>query len=100
MDDDATRQAYARLTVHEFMLEILYAQYWAQGSPADAEEARRNILRLMRQAYAAPDVDPAALEDVFPLLRDAELLAERFLEKVILRAGQIREAQAQAREPR
>ena len=99
MDEEVIRQAYARLTVHEFLLEILYAQQWGRTTPDDAEQARQNITRLMRQAYAASDVDPAALENALPLLRDAQAMAERFLEKAIFRADQIREALAQDPDP-
>jgi len=77
------------------VLEIFYAQYWAQTPEDEAENARAEILRLMRQSYVAADVGPEALQGALPMLQEAQVLAERFLEKVILRASQIREAKAQ-----
>jgi hypothetical protein len=95
--DETIRQTLARLTVHEFMLEILYAQYWANGTAAESEGARKEILRVMKSAYLAPDTDPRGVDDdLLILLQDAQVLAERFLEKVIERAAVIREQRSQA----
>lgn len=91
MDNDA-QQIYARLTVHEFILEVFIAQTWAQSPKNDAELARSEILNLMKQAYLSSDADPEHIDAAMAMLQDAGVIAERFLEKVALRSDQIREA--------
>lgn len=90
-------QAYARLTSHEFMLEVLYAQLLAQMPEAAAEDMKRNINRQSRMAYTAPDANPAIANNYgMQIAQDATVLTERFLEKVSRREREIREQLAQA----
>ena len=91
--DYVARRTFAQLTVHGFFLEMLLAQFWAQCPAAEAEQAATNIKKLMRSAYLAPKADPASTGDIFEILQDSQEMAERFLEKVLTRAAQIRAQQ-------
>lgn len=94
--DDLQAQVCARLTAHEFMLEVMYANWFASLSELNARQLSRDLRNRMRNAYVASDADQAAAEDVgLQIMRDAEVLADRFLQKVERREAEIRAKQAQ-----
>lgn len=87
---DTERQIFARLSMHEFMLEIVFAQYWASVPNDDAELARDKILQLMKNAYIARDARPEYVDDALGVAEDSRVMTERFLGKVLDRAQVIR----------
>lgn len=91
---EAMRQAYARLNAHEFLLEIAMSQLWAHAPREDNEAARKNILRLMRQAYVSSGGDVDYSDETMALLFDSQEIIRRFLDKVVERSADIREATA------
>ncbi len=46
--DEATQRIYARLTTHEFLLEVLYAQLWASTSADGAKLASEVVVEIQR----------------------------------------------------
>jgi hypothetical protein len=89
--DEAIIQAYARLTAHEFFLEIMYANWLAQMPEPQASQTASEIRNRMKRAYSAPNADPASAESYgLQIAQDASALADRFLDKVESRASEIR----------
>jgi len=88
--DDAVPQIYGRLTVHEFMLEILWSQYFAQMRPDQAAKFAADIEARMKRAWIADDVDPRASGAALQVALDAQVMAGRLLKKALDRANEIR----------
>ncbi len=88
--DEPTVQTFARLTAHEFLLEILYAQWFAQMPESDENVVADRIRTLLKQVYIAPDADVPADDAALRLAMDSQVMGVRFLEKVKKRAGDIR----------
>lgn len=92
MDDDLI-QAYGRLTAHEFLLEVLYANWLAHMSEAQAAQFEADFRRVSRSFYAAADVQQeAAAQNGMTVIRDASAMMERFWGKVRSREAEIRAA--------
>jgi hypothetical protein len=80
---------YARLTVHEFALEVMMAN-WVAGMPADhAEQFLADFCDRARKPWIAgkPAVDD---ETGRMIIRDSIELTDHFAEKVRQRAAEIR----------
>lgn len=92
--DDALRQAYARLNVHELLLEILFSQYWAQGSTEEDRGAAKTILNMIRNVRIPSDAHIEESFDDLQIMKDAKVIAERLLRKIEMRAESIRKQQA------
>jgi hypothetical protein len=89
--DEAIFQVYGRLSAHEFMLEILWSQFFAQMTPDQATKFASDIEAKMKRAWMAKDVDPRASSDAgLQVARDAQVMAGRFLKKALDRASEIR----------
>ena len=92
-DQDAIAQAYARLTVHEYALEIILAN-WLAGMREDAAEAFfvdfRNRCRSSWGTAGAASGD----EFVHKLLRDSIEISDDFADKVHKTMTEIRQAMA------
>ncbi len=89
--DDNTVQAYARLTAHEFFLEVAYANWFASMSERDAKDIADTLNQRMRSAYVADDAKQSAAETSgLQIASDAAEMAQRFLTKVESRASEIR----------
>ncbi len=80
---------HARLTVHEFLLEILYGQKWATGSADEAQQARNKIMDLIRRGARYPQGIPPQ-HDADALQTEVIAVAENLLEKVLSQADEIR----------
>jgi hypothetical protein len=90
--DDNLLQAYERLTAHEFFLEVMYANWFASIPEANARQLSADLRRRMRTAYAAPDADQSTAETQgLQIMQDAEVLADRLLQKIETREAAIRE---------
>lgn len=93
--DEAMLQAYARLTTHEFMLEIMYANWFANLPEANAKQISADLRSRMRRAYSSPDAAADVTNSDLRVAADAAVLADRFLDKVDRRAAEIRAKQFQ-----
>ena len=90
--DEAMLQAYGRLTAHEFLLEVLYANWLAHMTQADADRTISELRNRMRRSYSAPDADQSMAENFgLQIVQDAKQLMDRFLKKVEARTSEIRE---------
>ncbi len=92
--EETTREGitrlHARLTVYEFLLEILYGQKWATGSADEAQQARNKIMELIRRGPYYPQGIPPQ-HDSDALQTEVIAVAENLLEKASLRADEIRQ---------
>jgi hypothetical protein len=89
--DDNLLQAYARLTAHEFLLEVLYANWFASLAEPNARQLSTDIKKRMQTAYTSPDVDQSAAETYgLQVVKDAAVMADRFFKKVEAREAEIR----------
>lgn len=89
--DEAMMQAYSRLTMHEFVLEIVLANMVASMSERDGEQFLADFESRMRRAYTQ-DQSAAGDPRTDILLRDAIEMAGNLASKVRERAGGIRQA--------
>ena len=81
--DEAILQAYARLTAHEFLLEVMYANWLAQMPESNAERMLADFRSRMKRAYTTHDADQQAAEDFgLQIARDAEQLMARLVQEV------------------
>lgn len=89
-------QVYARITVLEFVLEVMLANTLAQLDPSVSETFKRDL--VSRPARLPPKSGPIDV-DVFGTYQ-AQIAAdlEHFLEKVAQREGEIRAKIAQAQQ--
>lgn len=84
-------QASARLTSHEFLLEILYADWLAQLPKEAADAIAEQIIRKTRSSFAAIDADPDAIEAAgFQVVSNSTAMTQGFFDKAIARADDIR----------
>ena len=81
---------HARLTVYEFLIEILYCHHWATGSADDAEQERNRIMGLVRLPPRYPK-GFAPPHDADALQAEVIAVAENLLEKASVRADEIRQ---------
>ena len=89
--DDNMMQAYARLSAHEFFLEVMYANWLARMAESHAKKLAADLRRGMRSGYVAADAEPTAAErQGLQVASDAADLADRFLKKVEARQALIR----------
>lgn len=91
------RQMYARLTMHEYIVEVLVANFLVGIQEDDAFQFIEKYRYLSSSLRYAPDA--AASEDVkktFPY--DVDELMERFFQKATRRVDAIRAQQAQSEE--
>jgi len=89
--DDNLVQAYGRLTSHEFLLEILYAQLLAQMPEDSARAMKEQILKQMKNAYTHEATKPGMAESAgMTIVNDAAQMTEIFMDKVSRREHQIR----------
>jgi hypothetical protein len=58
--DDNLVQVYGRLTAHEFLLEVMYANWFAHMPESQARQMSSDLRKRVRKAYAAPDADQSA----------------------------------------
>lgn len=99
--DQGTLQIAARITVHEFLLEILFARWIAdQPNPLEtAQKAGQEYLRLVRkESYPAPDVPVLSAEEKQILDEECVHVMERFVEKMCSRVESILDQEAQGRD--
>jgi hypothetical protein len=90
---EALSQAFSRLTVHEFMLEIMMANWLVTLSQQQADELVAEIRRLSKTKSLTGQ--PAFGDEwITRWMADARELQDNFLDKVIRRAAGIREALA------
>ena len=82
-------QLHARLTVYEFLLEILYGQQWATRSAADARQMKDKIVDLIRLHSRYPQ-GAAPPHDADAFHAEVIAAAENLLEKASVRADAIR----------
>lgn len=92
--DDQAVQAFARLTVHEFMLEILMANWLADMPEGQSQEAIATLGNRFRRAEAAapPSLDNQSIDR---WMLDVQELQAHFLAKVSRRCSEIRAARLQ-----
>jgi hypothetical protein len=95
--DENLIQACAKLTTHEFLLEVLYANWLAHMPQQDADEIHAEFLRLSKSAWILPDADQKAAHLIgLTIMTDAATMTERFWEKVRRMEASIREGLSQA----
>lgn len=94
--DEAILQAYGRLTAHEFLLEVMYANWFANLPELNARQMTADLRKRSRSAYSAPDADqPSADNYGLQIMKDSEVMTGRFLQKVEKREAEIRARLAQ-----
>ena len=93
MNEDALLQAYARLTLHEFAIEVMMANWLAGMALADADAFLNDFTRKSRSVWtddASAGSDPATDQ----IVRDSIAMTEKLASKVRQRAAEIRAAQS------
>ena len=85
------RQIYARLTMHETLLEIIMAKTLAQDTLENESAFIEATLSRMRSHFLPHDADDRYTEDALGVLQDASVLGERFFDKVIHHSASLRE---------
>lgn len=89
--DDNLVQVYGRLTAHEFLLEVMYANWLAQMPELQARQMSSDLRKRVRKAYTAPDANQSEAEAIgLQVVQDSEVMTERFLRKVEAREAGIR----------
>lgn len=90
--DDSLVQAYARLGVHEFILEVMMASVVAALEENEAEKFLSELSEQRPKKWVAgkPAVDD---ETAFQIMRDYDELLKHFLTKVRHRASEARSRQ-------
>lgn len=92
--DDNTKQIFARLISHEFLLEIMYSNLMAGQSKDEAKQFRANISEMSRQSYLPKDADEDeqkfAEKYGLELMQISSKITEHFLQKVDKRESDIR----------
>lgn len=88
MLEDWNEEVASRLTMLEFMVEVLFARHLAEQPPHVAQTMISELQRLKDKAYG-PEADPDALNRV--LIRSGEM-QDNFLQKAAERSDQIRRA--------
>ncbi len=88
MGDDLT-QAYARLSVHEFAIEVMMANWLASLPEAQAEQFLEDYANKSRSAWTTGKLD-AEDKVLDQILQDMRQITDHFLDKVRRRAAGIR----------
>ena len=87
--NDALSQAFSRLTVHEFMLEIMMANWLASMPQEEAKQFISQLRQGSRKLWSAgqPTMDDAEIDR---WMADIHTLQNHFLDKVSRRVDEIR----------
>ena len=88
--DDALVQVYARLNMHQFALEFLYANLLADMPQADAKQVLQELIDRLRYTMHMPSDAAVDEELAFRIQKDSAVLMERFANGVLERADEIR----------
>jgi len=81
MNDDLV-QAYAGLTMQEFALEVLYANWLAQMPQAEAERILQVLIDSLRYSMHVPSDATVDEKCAFGVQKDAAARMERFANRV------------------
>lgn len=84
MTDDLL-QAYARISAHEFLVEILYAKWLSSVPEETATTIVSEIRRLSKAACIAPDAISAG-DSALQVAHDCALFTNRILDKAVSRS--------------
>lgn len=83
-------EAFARLTMLEFMLEVVMANQLSEAPPKDSEIAKSDLLRISTRTYGHITGDLDAARNMRNVSERASEMAARFVEKVARREAEIR----------
>jgi hypothetical protein len=90
MNDDLL-QVYSRLSVHEYFLEVMYANIFAQMDEAATKELAARIRANLRQSQIAPGSSQQAAEAFgLQIAQYSAAMSERLLSKIEARAASIK----------
>jgi hypothetical protein len=94
---DPVEEVFARLSMLEFALEVIYAN-WLAGRPAKESEAfRRDLVEKNKRGYGRLTVDPQAVESMQRIVQRSNKMMERFAHKVATREREFREQRTPGR---
>ena len=79
--------AYARLSVHEFMLEVIMANWLAHVPEDEFEQVLKDLRTRSSDLRTAQVADGSVLDQ---LMREQSEITENFLEKVGKRTAEVR----------
>jgi hypothetical protein len=96
MTDDQSKEILARFTLHEFLLEVWYANWLADMSEQDAEAFARDFENRMHSPRAMWDAGNIPVSSDYPVSQHSIELARRFLNKVRSRSRELRTKRSQA----
>ena len=85
---DPIVEAYARLSMHEFALEIMMAAWLARLPEEDADQFLSDFCALSRQGW--PDALDPASSLVADVAQQSAKMADHFARKVSKRAAKMR----------
>lgn len=94
--DENLIQAFARLQVHEFALEVMMANWVADMGEEDGDRFLSDFCSRSRSPYSN-DESAGVTEAEQAMLRDAVAMTDNLARKVSTRAAQIREARLRLR---
>jgi hypothetical protein len=84
--EDPIAEAFARLTMLEFAVEIMLANQLSRDSPTDSAKFREDFIRASKKGYGPMTADEAETRQMLAIARRSEELADRLMEKVRRRA--------------
>lgn len=83
-------QIFARLTMFEFLFEVMLAQGFATQPKTEGEAFAKSFRDLMKSSFVSPESDPDYLDQTMDMLKLSGDLADRLLDKALRRADAIR----------
>ena len=91
--NEITLDIIARLSVHEFLLEILYSNNFVQIKEKNAEAFVKDLKRRMKTGYVSPNENQKLAEEYdLKIQQKAVEIMDDFLEKALDRASGIWES--------
>ncbi len=81
---------FAKLSTHEFILEVLLADALASYSEEEAAEMGRAFAGVAQRAYGPISADPEAIAHMQKCARAMAALVEQLVDKALRRSEEIR----------
>lgn len=87
--DDQGRNIYARLTMHEFVIEVMLANVIASLSKNQADVFLNDLKRRARSGWTTDQAE-GDNPDILPMMQDISRMIENMAEKASRRSEEIR----------
>lgn len=90
MNDQDIKNIFARLTVHEFMIEVLFSLRLASEDKDTADLMIEEMRRLSGQIYSMTSDDSKDGQAISEMRTSIETMTDNLLDKAEIRSRQIR----------